>query len=62
MILNEKKRTGIFIEHFAVARQPAYECSTARLPSLIRRRPTKLAFVDKITVIERSLKLAFMFV
>jgi hypothetical protein len=45
-----------FIEHFAIARRPAYECLTARLASLIRRQPTKLVFVEKITVIQRNLK------
>jgi hypothetical protein len=62
-ILNEpEKWTRIFIEHIAVPRRPTYECLTAHLPSLIRHRPTKLVFVDKITVIWRRLKWAFMFV
>ncbi len=52
--------TGIFIEHFMVARRPTYECLPARLPSLIKRRPTKLAFGVKITVIQRSLQWALM--
>ncbi len=65
--------TGIFIEQFAIAHRLNYEfaiaqhrlnyeCSSASLSSLIRRRPTDFAFADKITVIQRSLKWALMFV
>jgi hypothetical protein len=62
ILYEQRKWTGIFIEHTAVGRRPTYECLTAHLPSLIRHRPTELVFIDKITVIRRRLKWAFMFV
>ena len=54
--MNRKNVSGCLMNiHFVIARWPTYECLTVRLPTLTKRRPSQLAFVDKITVLQRGL-------
>jgi hypothetical protein len=54
--MNRKNELGFLLNILLLRAGQPMNALLARLPSLTRRRQTKLAFVDKITVIQPRLK------
>jgi hypothetical protein len=54
--MNRKNELGFLLNILPLRASQPMNALLARLPSLIRRQPIKLAFVDKTTIIQQNLK------